>query len=239
MQESDVKEKYNLENRDDYEYSRWFSGSISKAGYKMTEKSIYRHVLDKDIKIENYLELGPGPGTWTKLFCKKGNISLDLVDISREMLASAKKNLSDCGNVTFFEKNFIDFQPDKKYDFFFSSRAAEYFPDKDVFVRKISEVLSDNSKGFIITKTPKYRLNKLLGRKTSEFHSGQVSAKELSMIFKKNNFKIEGIYPVTFSFPIFKSAMLNMLLFKIFSQFRLNFLSNFFSESYSINFSKK
>lgn len=244
MRTEDIKKYYNRALKDigdsGYESRRWFRNKISKSGYDMTLESIMRHYEPSKQTFSDYLELGPGPGTWTKLFLKcNDHADYDLVDISKEMLAQARESLGENKTIRFFETDFLEYQPDKKYDVFFSSRVIEYFPDKEVLVEKIVKTLKSGATGFIITKTPKYKLNKFLKRKTADFHSGQIPSGELSSMFQKNGCKNIKMYPVVMSFPIFRSVTLNKILFKIFSRSRLNIISNFFSESYCIKFTKK
>ncbi|OHA83046.1 MAG: hypothetical protein A2408_02590 [Candidatus Yonathbacteria bacterium RIFOXYC1_FULL_52_10] len=245
MNPEDVRIRYNVSVADkrggDYEHKRWFSSAVARAGFFMTKITIERHAALSGKHIEHYLELGPGPGTWTKLFLERDKASAyDLVDISSEMLGLAQENLSAySGNVHFFEKNFLEFNEAGPYNFFFSSRALEYFPDKEVLVKKIAALLVSGGEGFVITKTPKYAINKLIGRKTSDFHSGQVDPKALTGLFEAHGCTVVGVYPVTFNFPLFRAAPLNRALFAIFSCLPLNPISQFFSESYAIKFIKR
>ncbi|MBI4836918.1 MAG: methyltransferase domain-containing protein [Candidatus Portnoybacteria bacterium] len=274
----------------DYERRRWFSDALREAGYQMTKESIHYHLLERG-PFYDCLELGPGAGTWTKLFLEKyPDANFDLVDISGEMLKLAKKNLDKfinplchseaigrrisssmrsfapqfCGaqddsgegnrddkgdtqddkrgvkfgNVRYFETDFLDFKPDKQYDLFFSSRALEYISDKKEAVLKVAGLLKSGGRGFIITKTPKYLRAKLLGREIPELHQGQIAPRKLKQLLSETGFKNIEIYPVAMSLPLLKSSKLNRLLFRIFYKFRLNFLSQFFAESYCVKFEK-
>ena len=187
----------------------------------------------------DYLELGSGAGTWTKLFLEKcPDAKFDLVDISGEMLDQAKENLGSYQNIRYFEADFLDFKPDKQYDLFFSSRALEYVPDKKRAVLKIAGLLRSGGRGFIITKTPKYLRARVFGRKIPRLHQGQIAPRKLKQLLSEAGFKNIAIYPATMSFPLFKSPKLNRLLFKVFYKHGLNFLSEFFSESYCVKFEK-
>lgn len=245
METSEIKDIYNKiikeKYKGDYEYNRWFKTSFLKAGYDMARRSIEFHLFENDrLKFKNYLELGPGAGTWTKLFLERYNqVSFDLVDISQEMLEIAKRSLSQYKNIRFFETDFLKFSPEKKYDFFFSSRAIEYFSDKRKTIKYIASLLQKGGQGFIITKTPQYLRNKILGRKISEIHKGQISPEALKEMLEKNDFGDIEIYPVAMIFPILKSVFLNKLFHRIFYKHQLNFVSEFFSESYCVKFTKK
>ena len=242
MDNKEVKNIYNKTVKGralgDYEYWRWFRNKIQKAGYEMTLASIRKHI--GAINFSHCLELGQGQGTWTNeliKFCPKANF--DLVDISKEMLKLAQHRFADKNNIRYFEEDFLEFRSDKKYDFFFSSRVIEYISDKELMVKKILDLLNYRAGGFIITKTPKYLRNKLLGRVIPRLHQGQIQPKGLVQLLKKYGADNIEIYPVTMSFPILRFSYLNKLLHRIFYKHKLNFISKFFAESYCIKFLKK
>lgn len=244
MEPKKIKEVYNKKIKEkykgDYEQGRWFANSLSRTGYEMTLESIKYHLLKNDYPVKNFLELGPGTGTWTRLFINKySEANFDLVDISSEMLNLAKNSLSKYhANINYFEKDFLLFKSRKKYDLFFSCRALEYLSDKELAVQKIAELLQSGGQGFIITKTPKYLRAKLLGRKISELHRGQILPRKLKKLLKKAGFKNLEIYPATMIFPLLRSAKINKLLHKIFYKHKLNCISKFFAESYCVKFTK-
>lgn len=245
MEADKIKKIYNniaKEKREgEYEYRRWFKTPLLMAGYEMEKKSIEYHLLKSDkLKFKDYLELGPGAGTWTKIFLEKyKEANFDLIDISEEMLKAAKKSLSQFGNIRFFNEDFIKFDSDKKYDFFFSSRAIEYIKDKEKAIEKLENLLVSGGGGFIITKNPRYFISRILGRKIPELHKGQISPNLLKGLLDKFGFKDIEIYPVAMVFPVVKSPLLNKMLYKFFYRCQLNFLSGFFAESYCVKFSKK
>jgi len=238
MKTEQVKEYYNkkLKNLDSYEQKRWFANDIQKAGHEMTLASIEKHALND--KFTSCLELGPGHGTWTEeLLRVNPDANYILLDISSEMLDSVKKRFENKNNIKYVEGDFLKFETENRYEYFFSSRAIEYIPETKKVIEKIVNSLKDEGSGFIITKTPKYLRARLLGRKVAEFHSGQIDPNKLAKEFKRQNCKAE-LFPVTMSFPVLKSPKLNLFLYKIFSNFKLNFVSQFFSESYCIKFKK-
>ena len=242
MENEQVRNIYNKKIKDEYkreyEYNRWFKDAIRKAGYDMTLDTIKKHVVNENF--HRCLELGPGHGTWTSVIIEsKPDIKMDLVDISKEMLELVRERFKNRNNLKFFESDFLDFDSQDKYDYFFSSRALEYIDDKEKAVKKIMGLLNENGKGFIITKTPKYLRNKILRKKISDFHKGQIEPAELVKLLNKNGVESIEIYPVAMSFPILKSVKVNMFLFNLFSKINLNIISKFFTESYCIKFSKK
>lgn len=238
---TDVKNLYNNAVRGkDYETERWLASPLKKAGYEMTMAALRRHFLTDELNFSEYLEVGPGAGTWTKLFVGEyPNARFDLVDISFEMLELARWNLKNQGNVRYFEKDFLEYEPDKIYDIFFSSRALEYFPDKEKFISKVSSCLAPGGWGFIITKSPKYFRNKILGRKIGPLHQGQIVFGRLRQIMEKHGLSGIEIYPAAMYIPLLKSAAANRFAWRIFNGKKLNFFSNLFSESYCVKFSKK
>jgi len=222
-----------------YEQQRWFKNPVVRAGYEMTAWSIKRHLSGSDLQFKHCLEVGPGPGTWTKLLLNKNpEADYDLVDISSEMLNLAKQNIGDIPNVKYFLNDFMEFSSGKKYDLFFSSRAIEYFKDKEGAINKIYSLMQPDSSGLIITKTPHYLRAKVSGRKIRDIHLGQIKPSEMRTILMQTGFRNVEIYPATATLPLLRSSYLNKLVFSVFRNFKLNFISQFFSESYIVKFKK-
>ncbi|MDP2586428.1 MAG: class I SAM-dependent methyltransferase [Candidatus Komeilibacteria bacterium] len=240
MDVNQVKSVYNSQKPEaNYEYERWFKNPIKLAGYEMSLKSIKVHVLPDLPQGGAYLELGPGAGTWTKvILIARPGLEADLVDLSSSMLNQAKKNLSGFSGINYFENDFLDFSADKKYQAFFSSRVFEYLPDQPAAAAKIAELLPSGGMGWLITKTPKYFFNRLLGRKINPLHNGQIAPTKLHALLAAAGFKEIKMFPVAFSFPLFKSAGLNKFCHSLFYRLPLNFISQFLSESYLVKFKK-
>ncbi len=243
METEKIKTTYNelvgnkLQGR--YEENRWFRTEQARAGYEMTKDSITRHLLGGGFSFKSCLELGPGPGTWTKILLRHDpEASFDLVDISSEMLKLAQDNLAGEENINFFEADFSTFVPGRKYDLFFSSRAFEYLPDKEGAAGKIMALLENGGRGFMITKTPKYWRYKIIGRKIPEMHRGQISPSRLKDILGALGAGDIEIFPAIIVVPVFRWVGLNKLIYRFFRGMRLNFLSGFVSESYAVSFKK-
>lgn len=238
-----VKDSYEqivkVKSGGDYEQARWFETPIKRAGYDMTKQTILKRAIRVLPAYCDYLELGPGPGTWTKLFLEKNpQAKYDLVDISEEMMNLAKQNLVQYKNVNFFVRDFLEWQPDKQYDYFFSCRALEYVDDKVEAIKKIADYLQAGAEGFIITKTPKYARQRLLKRDLAPLHKNQISPQNLHKLLEENNCQVVSVYPATVSIPLFRSVTINKLAYSVLSKSPLNFISQFFSESYVIKFRK-
>ena len=243
--EQDIKEMYNKdvkqETKGEYEFFRWFSNKETKTDYKMTHDSIWFHL--RDIKFKIGLELGPGPGTWTKLLLKKNpSAELLLVDISIEMLKQSEKNLKGKGKIKYKEQNFSNLEISKKFDLFFSSRAIEYIINKQEVVKKIKSLLNKNGTAIIITKLPhplKLKFRKLIYKKINKEHTERIGPSPLKDLLIRNGFRDIEIYPVIMppKMPIVCSS-LRFFIFKLFYKKQLNFFSRRLSESYLIKFKK-
>lgn len=241
LNSDEVRERYNKTIREvyknQYEYERWFKTKALRGQYRMMRELIERILLSRSAGC--CIEVGPGPGTWTKVLLEKHpNLECHLIDISSEMLDMARKNLAAYGTVRFLEADFSTYDPDEAYDLFFSSRAIEYVPDKERFIQNAYKALSPGGVGAIITKTPKHIRYALTGRPLSRFHSGQIGRRELSDLLENAGFTSVNLYPAIVIVPLFRSAFLNRVAWKIFSPFRLNWLSEFFSEAYCVTFEK-
>jgi len=242
MQSEEIKKFYNtLPQKDqaaDYESYRWHKDELAQAGYVMNLNSL--NFLIKDCpENQDYLELGPGAGTWTKVLLKqKLQQTIDLVDISSEMLKQAENNLIDLSNLHYIESDFVNFRPNKKYGVFFSCRAFEYLSDQEGAIRHLAELLNQGAWGLIITKNPRYFFDRLLGRKVVKMHLGQINPFKLKGFLQKYGFNKIEIYPITVTCPLFKSAKLNYLAYKILYRFKYSLISCLFTEAYGIKFRK-
>jgi len=228
-----VREHYNkLVKGFDYEGYRWRKDLASKEQYKETKKSILFHFSpEKEI-----LEIGPGPGTWTKLIINDSK-KITLLDISKEMLNQAKQNISK--KASFICSDFLDFKTKKKFDLIFSSRAIEYIEDKEKMAKKFKNILKNKGKILIITKNPFRRWRKiLLKNKQDKLHDNWISIKDFRNLLEKNNFKNIRIYPVIFSCLPFQNFFLvrklNSLMHNLFYKKQVSFFLLPFIESYLI-----
>lgn len=242
MSHAETKDFYNhsadqTENSGGYEYNRWFKDKISRQLYQMTAEEIER--VCQETKFNDYLEVGCGPGVWSKFFLKNNSgKNFDLVDISGNMIKQAKDALKEYGNVRYFVSDFLDFVPDKKYDFFFSARAFEYIEDKLAAIKKIKELLMPCGSGFIITKTPKYLRSKIMGQKVSSLHRHQIDFSKLKKILREVGFGEIKCFAATAYFPFFKSTMANSFLSRFVKGRELNLFISLFTESYCVTFKK-
>lgn len=243
MQHQDVKQRYDTAVKEaaqgDYEHFRWGSSDLKKAQYEMTSDAIQKYT--SGLSIDRYLELGPGPGTWTKLFFDNHpDAHYDLIEISEEMTTQLKARLEYFTHISARVRNedFSQAEITKKYNFFFSSRALEYINDKGAVIEKISRSLDAGARGCIITKQPQYSRYRLVKRKVSSFHSGQIDHESLTHLLKEHGLLVEKVFPVTVNFPLWSSAFLSRLLYILASRISFNFFTRMVTESYGVVFRK-
>lgn len=241
MNPDDVKNYYDTRLEScSYEEKRWFNDPLREAGYFMMQNFLehfVRHV--KHMSPKTYLELGPGPGTWTSHFVKNWpRATFQLVEISEEMTKALTKRFAGRPGVTITNTNFLEYTPGKTVDFFFASRALEYLPDKAKAVQHIALMLGWGGEGLVITKTPKYSLDRLLRRSVPAIHQGQVGPHELRSLLEKSGLEVIGSYPVTFTFPFLGSPNLNLFLARLLHRIPLTLLLTPFTESYALYFKK-
>jgi len=216
----------------DYEHARWHADPFLSAQYEMM-KSLFKDSISGHVKgAKDILEIGPGPGTWTKEIRNIApDAQLTLLDISKEMLARAKKNLGE-QNIVFIEGDFIESKNIGSFDLIFSSRAIEYMEDKSILVKKLWEQTKEGGSVALITKTPKPLLNKIRGRKLSKLHQGQVSVKKLQSLMKGVGFVVSKTRIATATAPGISSPLLNKIIFSLLKNIPLFSPLTIFSESY-------
>jgi glycosyltransferase involved in cell wall biosynthesis/SAM-dependent methyltransferase len=221
-----------------YEDRRWAANTRVRQQYASVTRFMHLKVLPIVAGADSILELGPGPGTWTKLICGAApHARLVLTDISREMLSRAKTVPLVEPEVREGDFLSVEAQPGE-FDFFFSSRAIEYVDDKERAAKKISELLSEGGHGCIITKMPKPTANALTGRKQSALHQGQIAPRTLTRYLSESGCTDLELYPVTFGVPLLRSATADRLAGWLLGRFHLTPLSSFFAESYAVLFDR-
>ncbi len=232
-----IRDLYNTEipkRFQHYEFERWFSSMRSWADYVMTYKSLWHHL--QTTSFISVLELGPGPGTWTRLlFRKNQEAQIDCLDISEMMHKEFRAEMREGGeNVTYTTSDFSLFEPKRTYDLFFSSRAIEYFPDKDIVVAKIAQVLNPKGKGIILTKNASH------GKDNRLQHSAQITPDDFTQLLEKYRLHVEGVFPCVIRIPFLDriSVYPALRLFnKVFKSTPIT-IPNFLVESFVTVFSK-
>lgn len=241
-----VEREYDRQIRDiykgNYEYERWFSTPEARLGFKMHESSQKFHT--KDIKFRNYLEFGVGSGIWTRMFLNKKK-HFTLIDISKEMLGQAKKNLGFMKNISYIQLNILNLKAFDKYDMIFSSRVIKYVPDKEKMFSLLYRALKKDGSCVIINQsidTVMQRIYHFLGIKSKDLlHSRPISIKDLKFILKNAGFKDIRFYPVEIKvgipgITIFKK--LSLMIWKKLYKKKLNWISTLLAGSYLMKMKK-
>ena len=241
MKNQKIKEFYNdlvdgSTYEKDFEFNRWFIRARNRAEYAMTYLTIKQHT--KGISFTSCLEVGPGPGTWTRLLYRVNqNAAFDLVDITEAMRKQFKLEMRSSPNVTYHVADIMDYQDAQPYDLFFSSRAIEYFDDKPAFFVKLQSLVAINGKGVLITKKPFHGIRK--DKRTA--HQGQISMSEMKKMLEENGFVEVKFYPAVVRIPIisrFTSELSEYLHEKCLNK-ELNITkTNRVVESYLVSFKK-
>jgi SAM-dependent methyltransferase len=224
----------------EYEYNRWFSSNRLIADYKMTHEAISHHV--RDINYSKCFELGPGPGTWTRILYRNNkNTLFTLMDISEAMKNQFLLEMRNVKNVDYKVADFIKADNLEKHDFFFSSRAIEYIEDLDKLFQNIDVLLEENGTGVIITKNPDHFVLKqiIFGVNKKQNHRDQIHIEEIKTKLLDNNFSSVAFFPCVIRIPIIDRFTLffsNKLFKKIFRR-KVEKVSRF-AESYVVVFKR-
>lgn len=221
----------------DYEHARWHSSPTQEAQYGMMRTLLDTRVAQYLKGAERILEIGPGPGTWTKrLMHALPRGSFTLLDISSEMLSRARATLGD--SAEFIEKDFSEYSAERAFDAFFSSRAIEYMPDKVRVVESIARLLAPKGRGVVITKMPKPLFDRVARRKLSNLHRGQIAPRELLAHLHKAGLRVDSVRIATATIPLLRSAFVNRVAFTLLSRLPFIVPFSFFAESYAVFFRK-
>lgn len=220
-----------------YEFNRWFITPRHRAEYFMTYRAIEYHT--KQVTFTECLELGPGPGTWTRvLFRSNTEGRFTLVDVSVEMQKQFLLEMRKVPNVSYFVSDFMQFSCNNKFDYFFSSRAVEYLDDKNAFFQKLSSVITEGGSGAIVTKNPLQGV-----RKTKEaMHQGQITMPEMKRYLSESGFTDIKFFPVVIRVPIvsrFTSRPAEYIFEKYFNKQLAIQKTNRVIESYIVTFQKR
>lgn len=219
---------------DDYEAARWRANPFLSAQYDMM-RSVMAWVAPL-ARGKRVLEVGPGPGTWTKFLLRSNPAGrFTLVDISSEMLRQAKESLSGAP-IEFVESGLLEYRG-APAEFFFSSRAIEYIDDKQAMAETIASLLVAGGRGVIITKMPKPLFDRLRGRR-AELHTGQISPGTLASCLRAAGLVVGRVRIATATVALFNSPRLNAAMFALLSRVPLVWPLTFFAESYVLEFTK-
>jgi len=227
------------QTKGNYQKTRWDT-PIGRGHFQSTQKTIVERAFPVAQNMRRYLELGPGPGTWTKLFVEKyPDTSFTLVDISEEMLGQARRELH-VDSIEYVLSDFREYEGHTgSVDFFFSSRAIEYIEDKGAVAEKIALLLKDGGKGFVITKCGHPLRDMLTGRKLPERHAHQTTPGVMTQKLQAAGLKVTGYGIAAVTIPVMHAPAINTALWN-FARLLPSSLQPFgIAESFWISFEKR
>ncbi|MBI2076276.1 MAG: class I SAM-dependent methyltransferase [Candidatus Aenigmarchaeota archaeon] len=131
-----------------YAYSQWLKSAVARSDYSLTKSILLEYLEPKENDV--ILEVGCGPGVWTKLIAEKCK-KLIAIDISKDMLKRAKRYVNR-KNVKFLLSDSFS-QTDFKFDKIFAVRSFEYIKDKAAAIERFNNLLRDNGKLVVVTKS--------------------------------------------------------------------------------------
>jgi len=212
---------------------------MGRAHFETTRRTIVEKAFPLSHDMHSYLEVGPGPGTWTALFTEAyPDAEFTLVDISEEMLGQARRTLANDA-IHYEHIDFMRFETaGKDVDFFFSSRALEYIEDKAGFARKIASLLKSGGTGFLVTKCAHPWRDALRGRKLPERHAHQTTSRALSRALQSAGLEITDVGVAAVTMPLVHSPALNTFLWKILRHLPSFLIPMGIAESFYLAFKK-
>lgn len=136
-----------------YQQLRWFKTRLTKLEYAQTQAALLATFQFVPERKGRYLEIGCGPGTWTKVVAPHA-AEVVALDISAKMIEQARRYVADAENVTFVHGDAADYQPEGRLDGFFSFRVIEYVNGWQEMLARVAARVPAGGRAVICTKTP-------------------------------------------------------------------------------------
>ncbi|MEM7204949.1 MAG: class I SAM-dependent methyltransferase [Planctomycetota bacterium] len=235
-----VREEYRRQSDQirDYEYARWLRTRRDWEDYRMMYAFLDAEL--EDAPLTEVLEVGPGPGTWTRLLLGKApDAHCVLVDVSETMLAQAMVRLGRRHQLTYVAQDFLETDIQGR-SFLLSARALEYVPDKLAFVARARQALRPGGQGLVITKNPGFfgrALGRRIGRSNPLLHTEQIDARSLTALLTEAGFVDVQTRPVVIRLPYrLRLHGLGRLLWCGLRRTGLNAFTTLFCEAYAVRF---
>ncbi|MFC2098658.1 class I SAM-dependent methyltransferase [Bacteroidota bacterium] len=111
--------------------NRLFRGSM-----KMRFERTMSQIPEDKVSV---IDIGCGPGHYCSYLAKKGNREILGIDFSDEMIQIAKSHARELGlerKVEFMVTDFLEFEPDKKFDYCIMMGFIEYFEQPELVLKK-------------------------------------------------------------------------------------------------------
>ncbi len=134
-----------------YQNLRWFKTRLTRLEYAQTEAALLAELQPRPDG--RYLEIGCGPGTWTKPVAAR-SAEVIAIDIAENMLEQAKKYVGNTGYVTFVHGDAAEYQPEGQLTGIFSFRVLEYVKGWQDVLTRASAHVEPGGRVVICTKTP-------------------------------------------------------------------------------------
>ena len=200
----------------EYDPNEWFDRTPrSPYAFAITRKRLLQLLALRGD--QNVLEVGCGPGTWTREIAPLVH-SLHAVDISAEMILRAE-HFASAPTTTFQVQDFATFQTEQKFDRVVSVRAVEYMRDGLEAVEKLGTFVRPGGRLVVITKTPvsiwrgrRFVESHLprrgknsspqLGEQQGDFYHQRLSPKKLKRTLEDAGFEHVSLHPVVSGLPI-------------------------------------
>ena len=200
----------------EYDPNEWFDRTRRSAyAFAVTRKRLLQLLaLQGD---ETVLEVGCGPGTWTREIAPLVR-SVHAVDISAEMVRRAE-HFAPATSTTFQVQDFASFHTDEKFDRVVSVRAVEYMRDGIEAVNKLGSFVTPGGRLVVVTKTPfsiwrgrrflesRLQRGRRSGSPDADSHQGpdffhrRLSAKKLTSALEGAGFEDVNVHPVVTGLP--------------------------------------
>jgi ubiquinone/menaquinone biosynthesis C-methylase UbiE len=208
-----------------YQQLRWFKTRLTRLEYAQTEAALLAELQPR--QDGRYLEIGCGPGTWTKPVAAR-SAEVVALDISANMLEQAKKYIGSTGHVTFVHGDAAQYQPEGQLTGLFSLRVLEYVQGWQDMLTRASAHVESGGRVVICTKTPcsVYRgtgrerwfttgVRRVLGRlkrrvlrqpapeRDLQFWQQYISPREIQRVLEAAGFSHFRVVPAIYGLPIF------------------------------------
>jgi SAM-dependent methyltransferase len=136
-----------------YQRLRWFKTRLTRLEYDQTEDALLTQFHFVPENKGRYLEIGCGPGTWTKVVAAHA-AEVTALDISANMIEQARRYVAGAANITFIHGDAAQYQPDSLLDGFFSFRVIEYVNGWQDMLARVATHVRPGGRAVICTKTP-------------------------------------------------------------------------------------
>lgn len=171
-----------------------------KSTWVPTPTFLYRNYLYKKIadtlpRNSYFLDVGSGNGEFLRVLSNLG-FTGESVDISKEAVEYAKKQLRDVKGVTVKQGDIFKYKPSKKYDVIFCFETMEHIEKDALAMKKLYQLLKLG--GTLVLSAPAHmkewsQMDKIKG------HYRRYERPEITKKLKSAGFKIKDLY--TYGFP--------------------------------------